>query len=115
MKHHSKNRKFGRPTAQRKALLRSLMRSLVMSERIQTTEAKAKELRPVIEKMVTRAKSGSLVARREAVSAIGEDMGKKLMDDIAPRYAERNGGYTRVVKLPLRQSDAAKMAMIEFV
>lgn len=115
MKHHSKNRKFGRPAGQRKALLRSLARSLVMSERISTTEAKAKELRPVIEKMVTNAKGGSLSARRAVVGEIGEDMGKKLVDEVAPRYMERAGGYTRIVKLPLRQSDSAKMAMIEFV
>lgn len=115
MRHHNKNRKFGRSAEQRKALLRSLARSLVMHERIETTEAKAKEVRPFIERIITRAKSGSLLARRYTASTLGDDMSKKLINEIAPRYAKRAGGYTRVVKLTPRASDAAKMAIIEFV
>jgi len=115
MKHHNKNRKFGRSSQQRKALLRSLARSLVMHERIETTEAKAKEVQPMVERMVTRARSGSLLARRYTGSMLGDDMGKKLITEIAPRYSDRSGGYTRVVKLAPRASDSARMAIIEFV
>lgn len=115
MKHHVRNRKFGRPARQRKALLRSLARALVEHGRIQTTEAKAKELRPFIERMVTHGKKGTLAARRGIASEIGETLGAKLVDTIAPQYKERAGGYTRVVKLPPRQSDSARMAVIEFV
>ena len=86
-----------------------------MHGRIETTEAKAKEVQPVVERMVTRAKDGSLAGRRFAISMVGPEMGKRVADDLAPKYAERQGGYTRVVKLTPRTSDAAKMAVIEFV
>jgi len=117
MKHHKKQRKFGRESNQRIALMRSLARSLIRDEAITTTEAKAKELRPYVEELVTKARSGTLATRRNIISELGgEDaITKKLMEVIAPQYMERAGGYTRITKLPLRQSDAAKMAHIEFV
>ncbi len=115
MRHHNKNRKFGREKDQRTALMRSLASALVERGKIKTTEAKAKELRPYIEKLVTRAIKGDLASRRLIISKIGQIITKKLVDDIAPRYKDRNGGYTRVVKLSPRASDASKMAVIEFV
>lgn len=117
MKHHKKQRKFGRESNQRIALMRSLARNLVRDEAITTTEAKAKELRPYVEELVTKARSGTLAARRLITSRLGGDdvLAKKLIENIAPQYMERPGGYTRIVKLPLRASDAAKMAYIEFV
>lgn len=115
MRHHNANRKFGRPARQRKALLRSLARSLVVSERITTTEAKAKELRPFVEKLVTKGKSGSLAHRRFIAGEIGPRAGKKMVETIGTRYDKRTGGYTRIVKLAPRKSDGSPMAIIEFV
>ena len=116
MRHHNTVRKFGRPARQRKALLRSLARSLVLKERITTTEAKAKELRPFVEKLVSKAKEGNLSARRLVVSRLGDDKaGKKLFSNIAPKYSGRPGGYLRIIKIPGRQSDSARVAIIEFV
>lgn len=118
MQHHNKNRKLGRRTAEREALLRGLAASLVKSESITTTEAKAKELRPFIEKLITRAKDASVADRRVVISRLGTtdtDVAKKLVDTIAPKYKDRSGGYTRITKLPQRKGDAAKMAVIEFV
>ncbi|MCI5108220.1 MAG: 50S ribosomal protein L17 [Candidatus Pacebacteria bacterium] len=115
MNHHKKNRKFGRVRNQRKALLKSLASSLIDKERIQTTEAKAKELRPIVEKLITSAKSGSLSSRRTLSSRVGVSASKKLVDSIAPKYKDRKGGYTRITKLETKRSDAAKMAQIEFV
>lgn len=117
MRHHNANRKFGRVKRQREALLRGLGRSLVLHERLETTEAKAKELRPFIEKLVTKAGSGDVAARRLIRQRLGEEneIVKKLVDDIAPRYKERAGGYTRITKMPRRTGDASKMAVIEFV
>jgi len=116
MRHHNKNRKFGREKDVRKALLKSLALSLVEKEKIRTTEAKAKELRPIIEKLVTRARKEDLASRRIIASRLGSQKGtKKLFENIAPRYKDRSGGYTRIVKLPARKSDAAKMAIIEFI
>jgi large subunit ribosomal protein L17 len=117
MRHHHKGRTLGRPKNQRAALLRSLARSLVMHERISTTEAKAKELRPFVEKLVTRAKSDT-VANRRLVTARIHDAGatKKLFTAIAPRYKERAGGYVRIVKRTKRgANDARKLAYIAFV
>jgi large subunit ribosomal protein L17 len=112
-----KARYFNRPTAQRKALLRSLARSLVLEERISTTEAKAKALRPFVERLVTYGKAGTLASRRLAITALHDPAAvQKLFTSIAPRYASRSGGYTRVVKRTLRgQSDARKLAYIMFV
>lgn len=116
MNHHNKNRKFGRNNNQRKALIRSLVCSLIRDEKIITTEAKAKELRPYIEKIVTHGKQDGLEKRRFIISKIGnKELAKKLFTEISPKYKERAGGYTRIIKLPLRNSDASKMAQIEFV
>jgi len=118
MKHGIKQRKFGRVTKQRKALLRSLTISLLTHEKIETTGAKAKELRPYVEKLITRAKTDSVFSRRILISKIGgsnKDIVQKLVTDIAPRYKERNGGYTRITKIPNRVSDASTMAVIELV
>ncbi len=108
---------FGRPSNQRRALLRSLARSLVMHERISTTEAKAKALRPFIERLVTYAKKNTLASRRLSITHLGDkDAVKKLFDSIGPRYTTRAGGYTRVVKRAKRGlNDARKLAYIAFV
>ena len=116
MRHHNKNRKFGRSQNQRHALIKSLMTSLIRDEKIVTTEAKAKELRPHIERIVTHGKIDTLAKRRFAIAKIGsKEMTAKLFAEIAPKYKERTGGYTRIIKLPLRKNDATKMAQIEFV
>ncbi|MBI5405457.1 50S ribosomal protein L17 [Candidatus Kaiserbacteria bacterium] len=112
-----KARTFGRPSNQRRALLRSLARSLVLEERISTTEAKAKALRPFVERLVTYAKTNTLASRRLAKARLGSDEAvKKLFGTIGPRYASRTGGYTRVVKRAKRGSnDARTLAYIAFV
>ncbi len=116
MRHHNNVRKLSRETGQRKALLRSLAESLVTHGKIKTTEAKAKELRPFIEKLVTKGKDGTLASRRILISKLGSpEIAKKMVDEIAKKYAERKGGYTRVVKLGQRGGDASPMALIEFV
>ncbi len=117
MRHRSKGRAFNRPANQRRALLRSLARSLIMHERISTTEAKAKELRPFVERLVSYGKRGTLASRRLAIGALGDaEAVKKLYAAIAPRYADRNGGYTRVVKRAARGgNDARKLAYVAFV
>ncbi len=117
MRHHNANRKFGRERNVRKALLRSLTRELIIRDRITTTEAKAKELRPIIEGLVTKARKDTLHAKRMVTSTVGNERttANKLLKDIAPRMKERAGGYTRIIKLPRRKSDGSKMAVIEFV
>jgi len=116
MRHHNKNKKFGREKDVRNALMRSLAVCLVREEKIKTTETKAKALRPYIEKLVTKARKNSIASRRLVISRLGSsDEGKKLVDDIAPRYTEREGGYTRITKLTPREGDASSMAIIEFV
>lgn len=117
MRHHNANRKFGRERKVRTALLRGLAVSLIRDKKITTTEAKAKELRPFMEKLITGARSATLASRRNAVTKLGgvSAAAKTLVDDIAPMYAKRAGGYTRVVKLAPRGGDASKMAVIEFV
>jgi large subunit ribosomal protein L17 len=99
----------------RVALLKSLARSLILHEKIKTTEAKAKTLRSIVEKMITRGKVATVANRRVLAKETNPDMVKKLVNDIAPRYKERNGGYTRITKLGQRNSDGAKMAIIELV
>jgi len=108
---------FHRKTGQRSALLRSLARSLVLEERISTTEAKAKALRPFVERLVTYAKTNTLASRRLAMTRIHDAAAvKKLFESIGPRYAQRKGGYTRVVKRTTRgANDARKLAYIAFV
>ncbi|HVM59212.1 MAG TPA: 50S ribosomal protein L17 [Candidatus Paceibacterota bacterium] len=117
MAYTKKARVFGRSRNQRRALLRSQARSLVLEERISTTEAKAKELRPFVERLVTYGKKNTLASRRLAKSRLGDDEAvKKLFDTIAPRYADRAGGYTRVVKRAKRgANDGRKLAYIAFV
>jgi len=117
MAHTTKGQRFGRPSNQRRALLRSLARSLVIEERISTTEAKAKALRPFIERLVTYAKTDTLASRRLAQTRIQDkEAVKKLFSTIGPRYKERSGGYTRVVKRTKRGlNDARKLAYIAFV
>lgn len=115
MRHLKKGRKFGREKNQRTALLKSLARELIMRGRIKTTLAKAKELRSVAEKLVTESKSGSLDARRRAIAFVHLAATKKLFSTIAPEMKERSGGYTRVIRLGRRASDAAEMAIIELV
>ena len=95
--------------------MKSLAFNLVAKEKIKTTEARAKELRPFIEKFVTRAKKDNLANRRLLIAKLGQQTAKKLFEKIAPKYKDKNGGYTRIIKLPHRKSDASKMAIIEFV
>jgi large subunit ribosomal protein L17 len=116
MRHHNANRKFGRKANVRLALMRSLARSLVLHESIQTTEAKAKELRPFVEKMVTKGKIGTLHARRMVASKLNSQEGaKKIFDVIAPKYKTRSGGYTRIIKTGIRDNGGVPMAEISFV
>lgn len=109
-------RKLGRDSSARKALFRGMLTSFFQYDRIETTEAKAKELRGLADQMITLAKRGDLHARRQVLSYLmDEDVVKKLFDEIAPKYADRQGGYTRVIKLGLRKGDAAPLALIELV
>ena len=111
----NKGRKLSRKIGPRRALLRGLVNNLLVSEKIKTTEAKAKELRSLIEKMITRAKNAKLADRRLLAQNLTPKMTKKIIEVIAPQYAERAGGYTRITKLGPRHSDGAKMVIIEFV
>ena len=116
MRHGNAHRKLGRKTQHRRAMFANMAAALVKHEQIVTTLPKAKELRPVVEKLVTLAKRGDLHARRNAISVMRDvPMVKKLFDVIGPRYKDRNGGYTRVLKAGFRYGDAAPMAIIEFV
>ena len=117
MKQQVKGRTFGRVTRQRTALVRSLARALILNEHIETTEAKAKSLRPFVEKLVTKAKNDTLASRRVVLSRLGNDTEatKKLFAEIAPRYQERHGGYTRIVKSPKVLEDGRSVALISFV
>ncbi len=115
MRHHNQNRKFGRVTKVRKALMNSLARSLVLHQKIETTEAKAKELRPFVEKLVTKGKLATIAARRDLAVKVGKQAGKILVDEVAKKYNDRKGGYTRILKMKRRLSDGSPMAMIEFV
>ncbi len=117
MRHHNKNRKFGRPRDQRQALLKSLCLALIKSGKIKTTEARAKEVRPFVEKLVTAGKNKSLSSRRTVASRLWNNRTavKKLFDEIAPKYLDRRGGFTRIIKLPPRKSDSSRMSIIEFV
>lgn len=115
MRHHNANRKFNRTQGQRKALLRSLAVALIQKEKIQTTEPKAKEVRPLVEKMVTNAKKATLAAHRDLIAQVGAVCAKKLITDLGPRYKDRKGGYLRIVKMGIRLKDASPQAHIEFV
>jgi large subunit ribosomal protein L17 len=111
MRHQRNRHKLSRDSAHRKALLMNLSKELIDHERIETTTAKAKAVKPEVERLITLAKRGDLHARRQALSALGQDK----FEEIAPRYAERPGGYTRILKLGPRPSDATEMALLELV
>jgi len=116
MRHKVAGRTFGRPSGHRKAMYRNLVTDLLNYEKITTTEAKAKEVRGLAEKMITLGKEGGLSSRRQALSFIfGEKVTAKVFDELAPRYAERPGGYTRIIKLGPRLGDGAAMVQIELV
>ncbi|MGD9344717.1 MAG: 50S ribosomal protein L17 [Candidatus Aminicenantes bacterium] len=116
MRHQVSGKKLGRNSSQRKALLRSLVTSFIEKERIRTTLAKAKATRPIAEKMITLAKTNSLHTRRQALQYIyKKETVKKLFEDIGPRFTERPGGYTRIIKLGPRAGDGAEMAILELV
>ena len=116
MKHNIKHRKLNRTSSHRKALLMNMSNALIKHEQITTTLPKAKELRPFIEKIVTLGKKGNLYARRKTMSILqDEKMTKKIFDILANRYTERNGGYTRIIKLGNRYGDNAPTAVIEFI
>jgi large subunit ribosomal protein L17 len=117
MRHHNRNKKFGRVRKQRTALLRSLCRNLILKHRIATSEARAKALRPFIERLVTKAKTDSVASRRLVASRLGGDqyVAQRLAEDVAPQYKKRPGGYTRITKIGPRMSDSSQRAVIEFV
>ena len=112
----AKNRKLGRPSDQRRAMLRAMTTYLLENGQIKTTVTRAKEVAPVAEKMITLAKTNTLASYRQALSYITkEDVANKLFKEIGPKYADRNGGYTRVVRIGPRRGDAAEMAIIQLV
>ncbi|WP_152048148.1 50S ribosomal protein L17 [Aureimonas psammosilenae] len=116
MRHANRGRKLNRTASHRKAMFANMVASLIEHEQIVTTLPKAKDLRPIIEKMITLGKRGDLHARRQAISQVRDpSVVTKLFDVLGPRYAERNGGYTRVLKAGFRRGDNAPMAVIEFV
>ncbi len=116
MRHHKKNNTLGRVKAQREALMKSLAESLILHGAIETTKAKAKALRTVVEPMITRAKGGTLADRRLLISRLYTDkVVNKLMDELGPQYKERNGGYTRITKVGFRPNDGAEKVRIELV
>ena len=117
MRHGKKRNKLSRSSAHRDALLTNLSKQLIEHERIKTSQAKAKAVKPEVEKLITLAKGGSLHARRQALSTLGQDrfLVHKLFEEIGPRYAERPGGYTRIVKLGPRRSDSTEMVFLELV
>ncbi len=116
MRHRKKGRKLGRTAQHRRATLRNMATSLFRHERLETTTAKAKELRPYAERLITLAKRGDLHARRQAGAKVQDrEVLGKLFDDIGPRFSQRPGGYTRILKLGNRKGDAAEMSLIELV
>ena len=117
MRHSKQRNKLSRDSAHRRSLLRNLSRDLIQHERIKTSQAKAKAVKPEVERLITLAKRGDLHARRRALSALGQDkfVVHKLFEELAPRYSTRNGGYTRIVKLGPRRSDSAEMVFLELV
>jgi large subunit ribosomal protein L17 len=117
MRHQKDRGKLSRSSSHRKALFMNLAREVIDHERIETTEAKAKAVKPEVERLITLAKRGDLHARRQALSALGQDkfVVYKLFEELAPRYAERPGGYTRILKLGPRRSDSTEMVYLELV
>ncbi|TSC53693.1 MAG: large subunit ribosomal protein L17 [Parcubacteria group bacterium LiPW_39] len=108
-------RKFGRETDQRRAFLKALAANLILKEKIKTTEARAKQLRTIIDRLISYAKKGDLAKRRILASFLSTDAVKKLIKEIAPRFQNRTGGYTRIIKIGRRLSDGAKMVYIELI
>jgi large subunit ribosomal protein L17 len=117
MRHRRDRRKLSRDSAHRKALFMNLSREVLSHERIQTTEAKAKAVKPEVEKLITLGKRGDMHARRQAMARLGQDkfVVYRLFEEIAPRYADRPGGYTRILKLGPRASDSTEMVFLELV
>mgnify|MGYP006312220103 CR=1 FL=1 len=116
MRHRKKGKILDRKFQSRKALLRSLATNLVLFEKIKTTEAKAKALKPIIEKLITKAKKGDLTARRDLLKYLYLEVAvKKMINEMGPRYKDRKGGYTRISKLGTRQGDGAQIAQIELI
>jgi large subunit ribosomal protein L17 len=117
MRHRKKRNKLSRDSAHREALLANLSKQLIEHERIETSQAKAKAVKPEVEQLITLAKRGDLHARRQALSTLGQDKFAvhKLFEEVAPRYVERPGGYTRIVKLGPRKSDSTEMVFLELV
>jgi len=115
MRKRNKGRKLSMKKGPRKALLRSLANNFFIYEKIKTTEAKAKELRPIAEKDITRAKKNDIASRRILLKTLNPKTVKKIIEEIAPKYKDRNGGYTRILKLGPRNSDGAKMVIIELI
>ena len=117
MRHRKKRNKLSRDSAHREALLSNLSKQLIEHDRIKTSQAKAKAVKPEVEKLITLAKRGDLHARRQALSELGQDKFTvyKLFEEIAPRYSERPGGYTRILKLGPRRSDSTEMVLLELV
>src|SRR5215208_2627408 len=115
MRHAKQKGKLSRDSAHRRALVRNLCREVIEHERIKTSQAKAKAVKPQVEKLITLGKRGDLHARRQALSELGQDkfLVHKLFEEIAPRYADRDGGYTRIVKLGPRRSDSTEMVFLE--
>ena len=115
MRKQKKGRKLSRKSGQRKALVKALISALILHEKIKTTEAKAKEISGITEKFITQSKKGNLASRRSLASFFSPRITKKIIDELSPRYKDRHGGYTRIIKLGARKSDGAKMAIIELV
>ena len=117
MRHANKRNKLSRDSAHRRALMRNLCRDMIQHERIRTSQAKAKAVKPQLEKLITLGKRGDLHARRKALAELGQDkfLVHKLFEEVAPRYADRPGGYTRIVKLGPRRSDSTEMVFLELV
>lgn len=115
MRHKKRERKFTKSKNQRKAMFCSLVSSLILKEKIITTEAKAKELRSFVEKAITRAKNDTVANRRLLSRNFSSKVIKQLFQELGPRYKSRSGGYTRIIKINLRKSDGARMAMIELI
>lgn len=116
MRHRNSNKTLDRQKAPRELMLRNMASSIIIYEKVKTTEAKAKVVRSLVEKMITVAKAGTLAARRELIATLPQENAvKKVIEVLAPRYQDRQGGYTRIVKLGTRQGDGAEMAQIELV
>jgi len=115
MQHRKRGRKFNRPKNQKKLLFCILASSLILKEKINTTEAKAKELRPFVEKLITRSRKDTLSNRRLLAKNLSDEVVKKLFKELGPRYKNKPGGYTRIIKINPRKQDAAKMAIIELI